>query len=203
MVACFCIIGLICEGSCPDPWIQHEESCFAHFPMGNDPQVSFSEARAVCQKEGGDLAVTKYQSTVDGLTDRWDTVFLHQFCTCISKNFFCKCFDGLKAARNLGLIFDTNFSFRSHVSAVCRSCRYHIRDLRRIRRYLTFDSAKLLAHALVSSRLDYCNSRLCGIADEEIISSFNVFKTPWLVLLLRNHLWPAVFHCYAPFTGCQ
>ena len=33
--------------------------------------------------------------------------------------------------------------------------------------------------------------------------SFNVFKTPWLVLLLRNHLWPAVFHYYAPFTGCQ
>ena len=75
-----------------------------------------------------------------------------------------------KAAPNLGLIFDTNFSFRSHVSAVCRSCRYHIRDLRRIRPiYLSFDSVKLLAHALVSSRLDYCNSLLFGIADKEII----------------------------------
>ena len=75
----------------------------------------------------------------------------------------------VKAARNLGVIFDTNFNVRSHVSAVCRSCRYHIRDLRRMRRYLTFDSAKLLAHALVSSRLDYCNSLLLGIADKEII----------------------------------
>lgn len=73
-----------------------------------------------------------------------------------------------KTARNLGVIFDKNFSFRSHVSAVCKSCRYHIRDLRRIRRYLTLDSAKLLAHALVSSRLDYCNSLLFGIADKEI-----------------------------------
>ena len=65
-----------------------------------------------------------------------------------------------KAVLNLGVIFDTNFSFRSHVSAVCRagrSCHYHIRDLRRIRHYLSFDSAKLLAHTLVSSRLDYCN----------------------------------------------
>ena len=74
-----------------------------------------------------------------------------------------------KAARKLGVVFDTNFSFRSHVSAVCRSCRYHIRDLRRICRYLSFDSAKLLAHALVCSRLDYCNSILFGIADKETI----------------------------------
>ena len=74
-----------------------------------------------------------------------------------------------KATRNLGVIFDINFSFRSHVSAVCRSCRYHIRDLRHIRRYLTFDSATLLAHALVSSRLDYGNSLLFGTADKEII----------------------------------
>ena len=74
-----------------------------------------------------------------------------------------------KAAQDLGVIFDTNFSFCSHVSAVCRSWHYHIRDLRRICRYLPFDSAKLLAHALVSSHLDYCNSVLFSIVDKEII----------------------------------
>ena len=74
-----------------------------------------------------------------------------------------------KAAWNLGVIFDINFSFCSHVSPVCRPCRYHIRALRRIRRYLSFDFAKLLAHALVSSSLDYCNSLLFGTADKEII----------------------------------
>ena len=35
--------------------------------------------------------------------------------------------------------------------------------------YLSFDSAKLLAYALVSSHLDYCNSLLFGIADKETI----------------------------------
>lgn len=49
-----------------------------------------------------------------------------------------------------------------------KSCLYHIRDLRRIRRYLNLDSAKLLAHALVTSRLDYCNSLLFGIADKDL-----------------------------------
>ena len=57
-----------------------------------------------------------------------------------------------KSARNLGVIFDKNFNFRSHISAICSSCIYQIRDLRRIRRHLDLDSAKLLANALVSSR---------------------------------------------------
>ena len=68
-----------------------------------------------------------------------------------------------KSARNLGVIFDKNFNFRSHVSAICSSCIYHIRDVRRIHRHLDLDSAKLLANALVSSRLDYCNLFCLGL----------------------------------------
>ena len=70
-----------------------------------------------------------------------------------------------KFARNLGVSFDKKFTFRSHISAVCSSCFYHMRDLRRNRRHLDLDSAKLLATGLVSSSLDYCNSLLYGIAD--------------------------------------
>ena len=73
-----------------------------------------------------------------------------------------------KSTRNLGAIFDKNFNFRSHISAICSSCIYHIRDLRRICRHLDLDSAKLLANALVSSRLDYCNSLLSGIAETDL-----------------------------------
>ena len=73
-----------------------------------------------------------------------------------------------KSARNLGVIFDKNFNFRSHISAICSSCIYHIRDLRRIRRHLDLDSAKLLANTLVSSRFDYCNSLLSGIAETDL-----------------------------------
>ena len=73
-----------------------------------------------------------------------------------------------KSAHNLGVIFDKNFTFRSHISVVCNSCFYHMLDLRRIRRHLDLDSAKLLATALMSSRLDYCNSLLYGIADIDL-----------------------------------
>ena len=73
-----------------------------------------------------------------------------------------------KSARSLGVIFDKNFNFRSHISAICSSCIYHIRNLRRIRRHLDLDSAKLLANALVSNRFDYCNSRLSGIVETDL-----------------------------------
>ena len=65
-------------------------------------------------------------------------------------------------------IFDKNFNFRSHISTICSSCIYHIRGIWHIRRHLDLDSAKLLANVLVSSRLDYCNSLLSGIAETDL-----------------------------------
>ena len=41
-------------------------------------------------------------------------------------------------------------------------------DLWRFRRHLDLDSAKVLANALLSSRLDYCNSLLSGIAETDL-----------------------------------
>ena len=51
---------------------------------------------------------------------------------------------------------------------VCRSCCYHKQDLQRIRCHLDLDSAELLVTALVSGRLDYCNSLMYGIADIDL-----------------------------------
>ena len=72
------------------------------------------------------------------------------------------------SVRNLGVIFDSDFNFNPHVSAVCKSCNYHMRDFRRIRKHLDNDTAIALANALVSSRLDYCNSLLYGITNTEL-----------------------------------
>ena len=72
-----------------------------------------------------------------------------------------------ETARNLGVVFDQDFNFRKHINQVFGSCFYHIRDLRRIRRHLTLDNAKSLACALVTSKLDYCNSLYYGVAEKE------------------------------------
>ena len=89
------------------------------------------------------------------------------------------------------------FTFCSHVYVVGSSCFNHIRDLRSIRRYLDLNIAQLLATALVSSRLDYCNSLLSGIAS----SNFNVFRINWPVLWQCHHHLLVVLHCCAPFIG--
>jgi hypothetical protein len=61
-------------------------------------------------------------------------------------------------ARNLGIIFDSDLSFTKHISNICRSCFCHIRQLRQVRASLDMNSSIILANALVSSKLDYCNS---------------------------------------------
>ena len=65
--------------------------------------------------------------------------------------------------KNLGFYFDSFFNFHHHISQISKSCFYHIRDLRRIRKHLSLPTATALANALVCSRLDYCNSLFSGI----------------------------------------
>ena len=70
--------------------------------------------------------------------------------------------------KNLGVIFDSDFSFTHHVSSIIKSCYCNIRDFTRIRKYLSLSDAISLANALVGSRLDYCNSLLSGITKKEL-----------------------------------
>ena len=70
--------------------------------------------------------------------------------------------------RNLGVVFDSNFSFSDHLSQVIKSTRVHARDLYRIRPLLDLNTSVLLANALVSSRLDYCNSLFLSLTDFEL-----------------------------------
>ena len=62
------------------------------------------------------------------------------------------------SVKNLGVWFDSDFSLSKHVQNVCKSCFVKLRDFRHVRRFLTHDVSVLVANALVSSRLDYCNS---------------------------------------------
>ena len=68
----------------------------------------------------------------------------------------------------LGVIMDSKLTLDSHISAICKSCYYHLRSLRHIRWSLTQDMAISVAVAIVQSRLDYCNSLLYDI------STFNI-----------------------------
>ena len=56
-----------------------------------------------------------------------------------------------KVKIKLGVTFDSENTFDSHVGKVCCACYYNHRDLRHISKFLTLDTAVLLANAMVSS----------------------------------------------------
>ena len=65
---------------------------------------------------------------------------------------------------NLGVIFDSGLSLDQHISSVCQSTFYHIRNFSRIRKYLSLSTMKSFTG--LCSRSDYCNSlfhNLCSI----------------------------------------
>ena len=76
-------------------------------------------------------------------------------------------------ARNLGVLWDSRLSMKAHVKQTCRASYIHISNIR----MLTNEAAETLAHAFVSSRLDYCNSLLYGLPA----------STLYKLQLIQNH----------------
>ena len=65
-------------------------------------------------------------------------------------------------AKNIGVIFNNSLSMLPHVTAVCKSSFFHLRNIFKIRKFLSYDICKTLIHAFVTARIDYCNSLLYG-----------------------------------------
>ena len=63
-------------------------------------------------------------------------------------------------ARSLGVVLDDNMLFDVQVSVTCRSSFNQLRNLSKIRKYLTQESSEIAVHAFITSKLDYCNSLL-------------------------------------------
>ena len=86
----------------------------------------------------------------------------------------------------LGVHLDNSLNFSEHVTSVSKSCHFHLRALRHIRPTLDLDAAKLISHALVSSRLDYCNSILYGAPELSISKLQRVQNALARVTLQKN-----------------
>ena len=66
------------------------------------------------------------------------------------------------AVRDLGTVLDYQLVTDAHVTAVVKSCNFHLYQLSRVRHFITDEACKLVVHALVTSRLEFCSSLLVG-----------------------------------------
>ena len=65
--------------------------------------------------------------------------------------------------RDLGVLFDSELTMKKHIAKVAAVCFFHIRRLRQIRRRVGKDVTIRLVLALITPRLDYCNSVFAGL----------------------------------------
>ncbi len=64
----------------------------------------------------------------------------------------CLTFDGCSvdsssSVRNLGVLFDSNLSFDSHVSNICKTKFFHFKNISKLRPLLSMSNAEMLIHA--------------------------------------------------------
>ena len=89
-------------------------------------------------------------------------------------NILGNCLSPKDVVRNLGVLFDSKFSFTNRVNSVIKSCFANLRDLHCIRCFLSYDALVMVANALVSSPLDYCNSLFRSLSSKNITRLQNI-----------------------------
>ena len=68
-------------------------------------------------------------------------------------------------ARNLGVIFYDTMS----LSPIVKGAFYHIRNISKVRKYISKSTIEVLLHSFVSSKLDVCNFLLFGARKRDIV----------------------------------
>src|SRR5688572_8005347 len=134
------------------------------------------------------------------------------------------------SVRDLGVTLDSNLTFKEHLSTLTRSCFYHLRRLRAIRRSVSVHVFTTIVHAFVCSRIDYCNALYAGLPKVRLstlqsvlnsaarliarlprfshISTFMTNKLHWLPIEARIqykilHLVSRAYHGQAPKYLCD
>ena len=66
------------------------------------------------------------------------------------------------STKYLGVKFDNKLNFDQHILSLKQTTTYHLYNLYKLRPYINKNTAILLTHSLILSRLNYCNTLLTG-----------------------------------------
>ena len=108
--------------------------------------------------------------------------------------------------RDLGVVFDQYLALHDHISGICKCTHFHLRGIGRIRNLLTFDPTAQLIHALIISRLDFCNSILYNLPNKQIERLQRIQNQAARMLKRiprRNHITHAYVHTDSEVFACN
>ncbi len=69
------------------------------------------------------------------------------------------------STHTLGVEVDNTMSMVKQIGSIAKSCFFQLHSMYKIRECVTEVAAKTMVHALVTSKLDYCNRLLYGLPD--------------------------------------
>lgn len=91
------------------------------------------------------------------------------------------------SARNIGVIFDANLSMKAQITSICQAAHYHLRNIGRIRKFITYDACEKLIHAFVTSKLDFGNALLFGLPDYQLKRLQRILNKAARILTLSSN----------------
>ncbi len=68
--------------------------------------------------------------------------------------------------RKLGIILDTDLSFENHITNITRKVFCHLKNISKLRTFISQTDSQKLVHAFISSRLDYCKALFAGLSKQ-------------------------------------
>ena len=75
---------------------------------------------------------------------------------------------------------------KTHITKACSAAFYPPRNIRRIRKYLSQDTAETLIHAFMASRINHCNSLLFELPSFQISKIQTVQNAAACVILMKS-----------------
>ncbi len=100
------------------------------------------------------------------------------------------------------MILETDLSFSSHVKAVTKSAYYHLKNIARIRCFVSSQDLEKHVHAFITSRVDYCNGLLTGLP-KKTIRQLQLIQNAAARILLEPENLSISHQSSGPYTGFQ
>ncbi|KAG9486590.1 hypothetical protein GDO78_006781, partial [Eleutherodactylus coqui] len=100
-------------------------------------------------------------------------------------------------AHCLRVIFDADLCFTPYIQSLARTCQLHLKNIARIRSFLTMDTLKTLTVALINTHLDYCNSLLIGLPCARLYPLQSILNAAARLIFLSSRYSDASALCWS------